>query len=204
MLPNNKLELRPYPAEFLGPRGQELAKFTDAEFGGVAINNPLQGLQYQAWNARLINSYSAISKVLLRADNLAEFEFFALPYLCDFGFSFDVNMQPAYAYTTCINYVKNSYFTFYDTKTNKFLTLDLGRAYTPRVSLDDKRFNDGFSKTDVILAYVKNKQLFIRQSRDRYLKEYHLKDDGKTIGLEKIGMNVKQRFQFLRLVDFVD
>jgi len=201
VLPNNELVKPPYPDKFLGGRGQDIAKFCDSENGGIALNNPTKGLNYQVWQTRIINPYTSFSSVLLRAQNLAEFELLQHPYLCDFSFSFDVNMQLAYAYTVYIDYKKHSYFTYYDTKLNDFHTIYLKDVYTPRVAFDDKRSSDNFNISDVVLAYIKNNQLFVRYSRDRYLIEYHLQDEEPTTYIEKIGMNAKQRFQILRQVD---
>jgi hypothetical protein len=65
---------------------------------------------------------------------------------------------------------------------------------TPKCSLDDKRQLQ-VSRSDIILAYIREGALYARQQRDRFDTEYLLKSD---VGgyLRRIGMNVQQRFQF--------
>ena len=155
--------------------------------GGVGLNDPSMGLQYQVWTldyvggqVRITAPNQAAPTVLFEAEDITEV-----------SLAFDQNMRPFVAY------VQNGEAKFYcwDTATSSvaFTTLPTG-SVTPKACLDDKRQTQTVL-SDIILAYMRDKALYMRKQRDRYQIEYLLADnlDAKLV---KLGMTDKNRVQF--------
>jgi len=184
--PNDVLSSVTYSAPFRGARNNSITHLRDYEDGGIALNDPSQGLEYQQWHARLINN-----QVLVTAPNTAEFVLFSESGLEEISLAFDQNMR------YCLAYVQSGQakMKWYDTTVGNFSTLTLpSGSITPRVALDDKRSSQ-LGNSDIILAYVRDCNLYFRKQRDRFLIEYLLSSN-VGYGLMKVGMNTLQRFQF--------
>tara|TARA_R110001592_G_scaffold111372_5_gene308450 strand:- start:3343 stop:3918 length:576 start_codon:yes stop_codon:yes gene_type:complete len=186
MIPGNSLTLIPVPTSFSGARALTVTRTVDYEDGGIAIQDPSQGSNYQRWRGRLIGD-----DIILDAPEVEPFTVFSAPGITEFSFTFDQNMRPAIAYVQA-GVAKLRWF---DSAANAQVITTYPGAITPRVTLDDKRFTQT-SSSDVILGYVRDGALYYRQQRDRYTVE-RLLDPGPHIGLVKIGFNVKLSLQFL-------
>lgn len=163
----------------------------DHEDGGIALNDSSKGMLYQRWRARLFDSRTEHSVVKLSAPNTPEFVILEAPNISEISFTFDRNMRLVLAYVQA-GVAKMSW---YDTLLPGQVTTTLGEGIiTPRVSLDDKRDSQS-SIADVILAYIRDGNLYYRQQRDRYQIERLLKTGVKP--LIKIGMGRGMRFQFM-------
>lgn len=193
MMPDNELSSVPVPYRFVGARSLGITKTIDYEDGGIAIRDPSQGLNYQRWRARLFNAGKEDSYVVLDAREVPETVVLEEPYIEEFSFTFDQNMQPMIAYVVG----GNAYFRWYDTTIEDFTVTDLGAVLTPRVFYDDKRFlgSEGYQRSDVILGYVRDGNLYMRMQRDRYEDEYLLAEDVNP--LIKIGFTRGLRVQFM-------
>lgn len=196
-LPDDVLSTTAEPTRFFGARAGATSNTIDYEDGGIAINDPSQGLLYQRWRARLFRSGEIDSAVWLDAPDVPEFEWLTVPGMTEISFSFDANMRPA------VTYVANgaAFLNWFDSVPGQYVTTPLAAdVTTPRVSLDDKRFiaSEGYQLSDVILAYVRAGNLYYRQQRDRYGIE-RLLAEGVT-PLIKIGMSRGLRFQFMHEV----
>lgn len=193
-MPENVLSSSPVVAPFWGARAGAVTKTIDYENGGIAIQDPSRGLLYQSWRARLFNSGKIDSYVMLDAREAPEFVWLEIPYMTEISFTFDANMRPAVAYVAG----GVPYLNWYNTQTQQYTTTQItGSVITPRVILDDKRFlgSLGYQKSDVILAYVRDGNLYHRRQRDRYQDEYLLKTGVNP--LIKIGFNRKLRLQYM-------
>lgn len=171
----------------------------DYELGGINIQDPSKGLEYQIWKARISIGGKHI---LLSAANYAEAPFYeATNYgaLTEVSVTFDQNMRPVIAFVEDYIPKLQWYDTFVGAQVvTTFDESTYGRITSPRVSLDEKRENfEGAS--DIILSYIKDGNLCIRQQIDRYTIEYIL-DIGYSIPagyyIHKTGMNTVSRFQW--------
>jgi hypothetical protein len=186
MMPDNVLSTVPMPAAFIGARALPITKTVDYEDGGIALNDPSRGSNYQRWRGRLIKD-----DVILDAPEVEEFVLLNGENITEISFTFDQNMRPALAF------VQNGVakLRWFDTVAGAQVITEYADAITPRVVLDDKRITQT-SNSDIILGYVKAGKLYTRRQRDRFTIEY-LMDDGPHIGLVKIGLNARLRLQFL-------
>lgn len=186
---NNSLSLKTLSSDFLGSRNLNVTKVVDFEDGGVAIGNANEGLFYQTWSARISVDKT---QILISAPNTPEFaEITGLTNCTEVSLTFDQNMRVHIAYVDSTG--ANLYW--YDSTIPGYTTTNYGTTYiTPRIALDDKRALES-SRNDIILAYIRTNNLYMRRQRDRFQTEYTLAT-GVPAALEKIGMNTQLRFQF--------
>ncbi len=185
MIPEQRLSATNLPAEFLTPDAETVFPTTAKELGGIALNDPSQGLKVQVWTLTTDGTNVKISAPLVPETTL-----FTGTSITEIDLAFDQNMRPFVAFVEggLVNY------RWYDSLVEAQVVSSLPGASTPRCCMDDKRpLQDASS--DVILAYVKAGNLYFRAQRDRYGVEYLLKTElGGT--LETVGMNKVQRLQF--------
>jgi hypothetical protein len=197
MLPNgNVFTPVPISAPFLPPRDVPNASLlVDTEMGGIGLSDPSQGVNYQPWTCTVDST--AAGHVYLSAANTPPTLVLTVPGITQVSFTFDQNMHPFIAFTQN----GNARFYWFDESIPGFTTttLDAG-ALTPRASLDDKRaFAVNGGGTDILLFYVLNNNLLMRQQRDRYTIAYTMATNlnvqylGNTVF--QVGMNQKLRFQ---------
>ncbi|WKT59097.1 hypothetical protein Q2E61_09170 [Microbulbifer thermotolerans] len=189
MLPDNTLSSEAVPAPFTGGRALPVTDVIDYESGGIALQDPSRGLSVQVWRARVAHNNSAI---VLDAEQVAATTLITGNNITEVSLSFDSNMRPVVAYVD--DGVAKLYW--YDTQQSAQVITEFAGAITPRVALDDKRALQSAGR-DVIFAYLRGGNLYIRQQRDRYQTEYLLQASVDSPGLIKIGMNRELRFQFL-------
>lgn len=191
MIPNQRLATDPLEADFYGPRNDNQINNThiDRDFGGVAFQDPTEGLLYQEWTGRVINNHT---QVTIEAPNTPPIVVVTAPEgISEFAFTFDQNMNVAVAYVTR----GITYLNWYDTIAGQQVTTEFGWGFNnPRVTLDDKH-TASTATSDIILAYLRNGHLYYRQQRDRYTVEYLLMEDFPGT-LERIGLNDKNALQF--------
>ena len=188
MMPENALSTTPVPAPFVGARARSISARVDFEDGGIAIQDPSQGNQYQVWRARLIGD-----DVILDAPTVPEFVLFSGEGITEISFTFDQNMRPALAF------VQDGLakLWWFDSVAGSQVITEYPDSITPRVVLDDKRSTQ-LQNSDIILAYVRSGTLYTRQQRDRFTIEY-THSSGVT-PLIKIGFNRQLRLQFMHEV----
>lgn len=190
MMPDNVLSTVPVNAAFSGARALPVTRLVDYEDGGIAIQDPSKGSQYQRWRGRLLGN-----DIILDAPEVEAFTVFSGADITEISFTFDQNMRPAIAYVEA----GVAKLWWFDTVAGAQVVSTYPGAITPRVILDDKRFTQT-SNSDVILGYVRDGALYYRQQRDRFTIE-RLLDAGPHVGLVKIGFNVQLRLQFLMEID---
>lgn len=197
MMPDGVLSTTPVAARFVGARSGAASKTIDYEDGGIAIQDPSEGLLYQQWRARLFDPGESSSRVMLSAPNTPEFTLLGLPGLTEISVSFDQNMRPVLAFVQS----GVAKLRWYDSVAGDQVITEIGAdVITPRVSLDDKRFlaTNGYQTSDVILAYVRGGNLYTRIQRERYETEHLMAEGVKP--LIKIGMSRALRLQFMHEV----
>lgn len=190
-LPDDVLSATPVNAAFSGARALPVTRTVDYEDGGIAIQDPSRGSQYQRWRGRLLGE-----NIILDAPEVEPFVALSGPGITEISFTFDQNMNPAVAFVQ--DGVAKLWW--FDSVPGQQVITELAvDVITPRVILDDKRFTQT-SNSDIILAYVRDGTLYYRQQRDRFTIE-RLLDAGPHVGLVKIGFNVQLRLQFLMEIE---
>lgn len=174
---------------FLFPRNIPRRPKLDREHGGIAIQDPSEGLKARVWTGEIIGD-----DVVLAAPGVDPTTIITVAGIRRFGFTFDQNMQPFITYE--LEDGGGAFFYWFDTTIPGFTTTELpAGSYSPLCSLDDKRpLQTGTS--DIILAYMRDGALYFRAQRDRYLVEYELETGLGSRTLIQIGMNTRLRFQF--------
>lgn len=174
---------------YLSPDDQLTSPLVDYEEGGIALNDPSQGMQVQTWTCWWDKTDGWVyvqSTAGLPIQVIQDFT------ISEIAFAFDQNMRISLAYIA--GGVLKHYW--YDSTIPGFTTSTFAGCRSPRVGLDDKRVNQ-LSRSDVILAYIRGEGLYYRQQRDRYLVEYSLRDGVQaSLRLKNIGMSKNLRMQF--------
>lgn len=208
-LPNNTLSSEAYPSAFLGSRHASVNPLLDYEDGGIDFNDPSEGHFYQWWRARVVDN-----TIVVDAEHVEEQVLYTGTKITEVSLTFDQNMRP------CLAFVDNgrAYLQWYDTEVDQQVITDLGSTVvTPRVTLDDKRSSQ-LDNSDIILAYLKEGTLLIRQQRDGFGIEYDPTEEvpepmrtqyrqqiAQSPGIVKIGMGHNNRvmFQLLNPLPFI-
>ena len=157
---------------YLTPDSNEAAYLIDYELGGVALNDPSQGLRVKTWTLQLVGD-----DVTIYADDVAATTLFTRTGITEISLAFDQNMRPFVAFVQD----GQAKYWWYDTAEGAQVFSDLAAgAVTPRCCIDDKRPTEN-GTSDIILAYVLNNDVYFRAQRDRFTVEYLLKSgiDGR-------------------------
>lgn len=186
MMPSGSLSTLPDSGEFLETVNSTLAPLVDYELGGVALNDPSQGLMFQLWRARYVTGM-----VYLGPDGGTEQELFTRPNVTELALAFDQNMNPSVAFVQA----GSAWLRWFDTVAGDNVFTEIPGAVNPRLTLDDKRSLEVIN-SDIILAYLRGGSLYYRQQRDRYEIEYLLTASPPCGGLSKLAMNTQGRLQF--------
>lgn len=194
MLPENKLSARAVNSRYLYPDGIVFDNLVeDFEMGGIAIQDPSKGLQYQPWRGYWD---SADNTVYLRPNITGDpVALFTETDVIEFSFTFDQNMR----YVTALFKTNGDCkFTWFNSVVGDYVTDTYTGLTAFKLSLDDKReeaVQSGVS--DVLFTYIKDDNLYVRAQRDRYLIEYLLAEDlPKNLLISNFGMGNKYRMQW--------
>lgn len=198
-IPEDRLSTTVQATDFLSPDSNAPSYVIDYELGGIALNDPSEGLDYQTWVAEIVGT-----TITLRADSVAETVVYSgsgSSDITEVSLAFDQNMRLHLAY------IDNgiTYFTWYDPNIPGAVTTNYGADVKhPRLCLDDKR-PFAISSSDIILTYIKNGNLYFRQQRDRYETEYLLASSVDP-DLYKVGMGTNNRlhWQFQAVAEVPD
>ena len=191
-LPGNALSSIPVISALIAPdNGERTNLLEDFERGGVALNDPTQGLDVRTWRAWSTDGTdirvaplpggAPVTVVISGAVNITEL-----------SLSFDQNMGPTLAYVES----GDTKLRWFDSVSNTIVTTTWPGAASPLLALDDKRSVAG-NYNDVIFGYIRAGQVCYRQQRDRYEVEYVLgAAPGVGARLLQMGMGVNNRMQF--------
>lgn len=193
MLPEHMLSSQLVLGYYLYPDSIDPDPFKSYELGGIALQDPTQGLEVQTWWARLYkDGVTETSNVYIGADLVPEVSFFEGTDFTEISLAFDQNMNPFIAY------MENGQakFYWYDTAIEGYTITTLpANSRSPKCCMDDKRPLET-AKNDILIAYMRDDKLYYREERDRYLVEYLLSSGHGLLDLIQIGMNNKLRVQF--------
>lgn len=194
MLPENKLSTRSLDVTYLYPDGIVFDNLVeDFEMGGIAIQDPSEGLQYQPWRGYwepLDNT------VYLRPNIIGDpIALFTETDVFEFSFAFDQNMRYA---TALFKTNGDCKFTWFNSLVGDYVTDTYTGLTAFKLSLDDKREAAVQSgDADVLFTYIKDNNLYFRAQRDRYLVEYLLAEDlPKNLLISNFGMGNRYRMQW--------
>ena len=141
----------------------------DYEYGGIAIQDPSKGLQYQIWTGYW-NPADSTAYLQPEDTSIAPTPIFAEPNVVEFCFTFDQNMRWVAATRKTNNTVQ---FRWYDSLAENYVTSNYSGIFSVRLCHDDKRAVQVTSgATDVILTYSRTGAVYWRIQRDRFLIEY--------------------------------
>lgn len=156
--------------------------------GGVALSDPSQGLLVQMWKAEARGT----DVYAIEADNTEHLLFARTNPITEISLTFDQNMSPF------VVFVENNqpWFWWYDPNVAAQVFTQMAvDVVSPRCTLDDKRhFASTYS--DIILSYIRNRNLYYRLQRERYVTE-HLLASSSGDYLYDIGMASNYRLQWV-------
>lgn len=187
MLPENRASSTPIAGVFVSPDGLLLDDLHDYEMGGVALNDPSQGLEVQTWEC-----FYRESDVVVQPAVGPETVLFSTPRITALSLAFDQNMRPVVAFEQ----EGEVWLWWWDTLTSTRRTDSFGVGRCPRVTLDDKRASQS-ANSDIVFAYIREKNLCYRQQRDRFTIERLLRTDISPMSrLKNVAMTLNWRLKF--------
>ena len=190
MMPLQTVTPEPIRGDWLYEQRNPLVPLVDVEMGGVGYQNPDEGLAVKLWTVE----YRAGS-MYLRADGVPEMLLFSRAGVTEVALAFDTNMNPLVGFTDG----SGTTFWYFNSLTNQmefFPYLPAG-SHSLRATLDDRR-TLASPTSDIVIAYIRSGNLYMRQQRDRYQDEYLLATDAGS-RIMQMGMTKVNRVQ-LRLV----
>ena len=197
MMPGNALSTTFMYAPYLPPDNILPSLTTSYQLGGIGLSDASQGLQVQTWTLTIAGTVTLNDMVISSPNTLATV-LLSKPNVTSVSLAFDQNMKP------CIAYVSqgNAYFWWYDNTISGYTIIALPAGSTsPQCTLDDKRaVSINLGKSDIILCYLLNNNLYMAQERDRFTIAYDLRtsvgNDIPNPSLLKVGMNTIGRLEF--------
>jgi len=197
MMPGNALSTTLMYAPYLPPDNITPSLTTSYQLGGIGLSDASQGLQVQTWTLTIAGPLT-LNDMVISSPNTPATVLLSKPNVTSVSLAFDQNMKP------CIAYVSqgNAYFWWYDNTIPGYTIITLPAGSTsPQCTFDDKRkVSINLGKSDIILCYLLNNDLYMRQERDRFTIDYVLRvsvgNDIPNPSLLKIGMNNIGRLEF--------
>lgn len=185
MLPDHMLSDPPNPAPFLDAKTNTVEPTTDYETGGIGIQDPSEGLQYQTWTCKTDGTI-----ITIEADNSSPVTVYTGTNITEVSLAFDSNMNYFVAFVED----GQAKYKWWDISVNDYTVDSLGASdINPRCTLDDKRaFNS--AGRDIILCYLSSGNLYYRIQRENYDTERFLSSGYSR--LINIGMNINNQMQF--------
>lgn len=194
MIPDNEESTIQVEGDFLYPDNivpREL--YEDYELAGIAVQDPSEGLQYQVWKAAW--DPSTLEIVLTSEKTLARHVLFTGVEVKELSVSFDQNMR----WVLAVRYKDGSFLLhWYDSAVESYVATPLGGIATFKLSHDDKRPEAALlGWSDVILTYIDNNKLYVRNQRDRYGIAHLINADmPSAVIITNFGMTAQNRMQW--------
>ena len=187
MFPDGSMSSLPMVSEFLSPDNVSRLNnlLQDKEYGGIALNDPSQGLRYQVWDI-----YYTGTEARLHNENGYDQPIIVSDKITELSLSFDQNMRPAVVYVD--DGVTKLFW--YDSEIASQVTSTIPNAASPMLGLDIKR-KEFVDISDIMLVYLNGPNVCYRTQRERFLVEHVI---GTAVGDSRIlgaGMNKGNRFQ---------
>lgn len=193
MIPGNRLSVEPVVGKYYSPDNRKTSLLEWRQRGGIALQDPSQGLDLQSW----YGVWSSVDSTVYLTPALTGIAqaIFTEPDVVEFSFAFDSNMRWTAVTRKADGVIK---LRWYDATIGGYATTEFTGVYSVKLCHDDKRkYQVTKGASDVILSYIKGNSLYWRVQRDRYEVEY-LGTDDLTPGVEitNFGMNDKYRLQW--------
>lgn len=170
------------------------SELEDYELGGVAIQDPSQGLQVQVWKCHWEPTTGEV--ILTPQDTGSPTVLFTQSDVVELAFTFDQNMRWSTATRTSDDVLHHRW---YDSLAEDYVTTTYSGVTSVRLTHDDKRSTQvDLGSTDMILSYIRVGYVRWRIQRDRFLTEYSYTGQAFT-DLRRIthfGMSTKNRLQW--------
>lgn len=190
MLPGNVASTVAVPSEFTPPDDQVSSPLIDFERGGLALNDPSLGLNYQNWSCFIAPNGLDVQ---VRPGAGAAITIFQQAGIETLTFTFDQNMRPCVAYQIGLI----TYLRWYDSFAEAYVTTPYSNIRDPKLTLDDKRITQLALNSDIVFAYISGTNLCYRQQRDRFNIERVIRTGlPASLGLKNVGMGRNLRLQF--------
>jgi hypothetical protein len=190
MLPDHVISTPLQESPFLPNQSYIDSKRVAYSIGGVGLNDPSQGPNFQLWTATLEVALSGLGSVYIEAATHVKSLLFTLNGMTEVSLTFDQNMQPVIGY---LAFGQGGIY-WYDGTVPGFVFFNFaGVVNCPRVTLDDRQELD-VSISDVLVFYTRVGNLYYREQRDRYLVEYLL-ETGVVGSVLKVAMGENNRIQ---------
>lgn len=185
---NQNFTPTPIVGDFLPPNDAAYNPLSQIIWGGIAINDPSAGREYQFWEV----FYDMGDIKMKPITGSVEFTYTAPNATITSG-AFDQNMGAVVSYVDTSNVATIYYFG-----PSGYTTLTVSNVTSMRLVIDDSR--DYYtSASDIFWCYVRNDVLCYRLQRENYATEYQI---GAAYGkaLKRVGLTDKNRVQFELLV----
>ena len=159
-----QISSKPVVGVLLTPDNMPKRPTIDFEMGGVALQDPSQGLRVQQWRA-WFDPNATPPAVFVESANTPPTKIFEQDNITWLSFCFDQNMRWSAVYTLADG---NSYLRWYNSAIAGYATTELDDGViSPFLAMDDKRPVMG-GRNDIILAYIKNQTVCLRIQRERF------------------------------------
>lgn len=153
-----------------------LDELTDYEYGGIALQDPSKGLQYQAWKGYWdpVDSTAYLQPYIPEAapdPAPTPIPIFTEPNVVEFSFTFDQNMRWSAVTRAANNTVK---FRWYDSAAEAYVVTPYTGMRSVKLCHDDKRDTQvALGSSDMIFTYLTTTGAVCwRIQRDRFLVQY--------------------------------
>jgi len=197
MIPEERLSTTLVYDNLLLPNPQP-SELVSRELGGVALNDPSQGLAVKVWTCTTVVSANPLvpDQIVVFADDVPQASLFSAFGVSEVSLAFDQNMRPFVAFVT----QGNAKFYWYDSLLEEAVISDLPSGSTsPRCTLDDHRARQT-GNSDIIMVYIHDGNFCFRAERDRYEIEYVLIEDVNlqiiSPTIQWVAFNLNYRLQF--------
>lgn len=200
MIPDERLSTTLQYAPLVIPDPQP-SKTVSRQQGGVALGNPIDGLQVKVWTAEVEDLDEIVQRVVIWASDVAPVTIFSDTAIEEISLAFDQNMRPTVAYKA--GGVAKLFW--YDSVLQDFTITKFEDLYgvsgivtSPRCTLDDHRDIE-LARSDIIIVFIQDGNMYFIAQRDRYTIRYLLYADinldiiNPTI--EYVAMNKVNRLQ---------
>lgn len=186
MLPLNQLSTEPVVADFLYPDNRPFNTREDWELGGIAHQDPSQGLRVQAWRCWWEAGAIYIVGEDYSTEPIKVVDTAGATYV---SLAFDHNMRVTVAWM----WQGYMYLYWYNSQVSDYVT-DVFPGNCPRLSHDDKRPTQ-VAISDVVFFYLYQGYLCCRNQRERYLVEHRLGPVPPKVALLRTGMTTNYRMR---------
>lgn len=194
MIPEQRFSSQAIKGQLVNPWSRQAN--VSRHWGPIALQDPSQGLLVKLWQMRAMQDGSDL---LLSASGVAEYAWYTHNRPIEqVSLAFDQNGRPVVAF---VDSDGAAFLRWFDPTPNEIVTVAIGYATTPRVTLDDARAFNG-ANSDVILGYVRDGVVRYRQQRDRFTIEYTPPigpggEPALATTLRHISMNSNLRLEFI-------